>query len=240
MGEATAVTTGPPDPLAEAGRIVRFDRVERVVHWVSAALFTVLVATGALLYLGPLGALVGRRALVERVHVYAGVALVVPLLLAAAGPWGAALREDLRRFNRWSADDRRWLAGVTRSGPDRAAERGRLEAGKFNAGQKLNAAFIAGASLVMLGTGCIMRWYHPWPLAWRTGATFVHDWTALALGIVIVGHVGMALRHPDALRSMWGGLVSRSWARAHAPAWLDGRDGTCATSSSGGRSDPQR
>ena len=220
-------TTGRPDPSVEAAGILRFDRVERVVHWATALIFAVLVVTGALLYLGPLGALVGRRALVEDVHVYCGVGLVVPLLLGVVGPWGRALRQDLRRFNRWSGADRMWLASVRRAHPDRVALRRRLDIGKFNAGQKLNAAFTAGAGLVMLGTGCIMRWYHPWPLAWRTGATFVHDWLALALGMVIIGHVGMALRHPDALRSMWAGRISRSWAATEAPAWLDGRDGTC-------------
>ena len=100
-----------------------------------------------------------------------------------------------------------------------------IRVGKFNAGQKLNAAFIAGAGLVMLGTGVIMRWYHPWPLTWRTGATFVHDWLALAVGLVIIGHIGMALRDWDALRVMVVGTISRSWAKRHAPAWLDGEDG---------------
>ena len=52
--------------------------------------------------------------------------------------------------------------------------------GKFNAGQKLNAIFVAGCIPVMLATGGIMRWFDPFPLAWRTGATFVHDWTTLA------------------------------------------------------------
>ena len=94
-----------------------------------------------------------------------------------------------------------------------------------NAGQKLNAAFIAGALLVLLGTGVIMRWYHPWPLDWRTGATFVHDWLALAIGVVVLGHIWMALRDRDALRAMVVGTISRAWAKRHAPAWLDGTDG---------------
>ena len=104
-------------------------------------------------------------------------------------------------------------------------DRATLRLGKFNAGQKLNASFVAGAGLVMLGTGVIMRWYHPWPLSWRTGATFVHDWLALAIGFVIIGHVWMALRDWDALRSMFVGTISRSWGRRHAPAWVAGDDG---------------
>jgi formate dehydrogenase subunit gamma len=203
----------------------RFDRVERAVHWTTATLFLVLVATGAILYLEPLQAAVGRRALVEDIHVYAGLALPVPLVIALSGWWGRALRDDVRRFNRWSKDDRQWLRALFRPGPERRKELRTVRVGKFNAGQKLNAAFVAGAGLVMLGTGLIMRWYHPWPLNWRTGATFVHDWLALGIGFVIIGHIGMALRDPDALRSMWAGTIAQNWAKRHAPAWVDGDDG---------------
>ncbi len=218
-------TTRRPEPRRAGGMLERFDRIERAVHWVNAALFLVLVVTGAILYLEPLQAYVGRRALVEDIHVYAGLALPVPLLIALTGSWGRSLRTDMRRFNRWSKDDRRWLRALFQPRLERRMELAEVRVGKFNAGQKLNAAFIGGAGLVMLGTGVIMRWYHPWPLDWRTGATFVHDWLALAIGLVILGHIWMALRDWDALRSMLVGTISRSWARRHAPAWVDGEDG---------------
>jgi formate dehydrogenase subunit gamma len=217
-----AVTTRQP----RASRyILRFDGVERVVHWVNAAFFGVLVLTGAALYIQPIGAVFGRRALVENIHVYTGLALPFPLILGLMGPWGRALRADLRRFNRWSKSDRVWMRTVFRTGPARQQTLATLSVGKFNAGQKLNAAFVAGAGLVLLGTGVIMRWYHPWPLSWRTGATFVHDWLALAIGLVIIGHIGMALRDPDALRSMITGRISQKWSERHAPAWFAGEDG---------------
>ena len=217
-------TTRRPEAVP-AGEISRFDRTERAVHWASAALFLILIVTGAALYLQPLDALIGRRALVEDVHVWSGIALPLPLLVGLAGPWNDALRRDLRRFNRWSRADRLWMGVAFRSRAEKELQRKELELGKFNAGQKLNAAWTAGAGLVMLGTGLIMRWYHPWPLAWRTGATFVHDWIALGIVVVAVGHIGMALRHPEAMASMLHGRVTRRWARREAPAWLDGRDG---------------
>jgi formate dehydrogenase gamma subunit len=218
-----AATTRPPKAAA-TGWIARFDRVERGVHWVNAGLMLVLVLTGAALYLQPIGQLVGRRALVEDIHVYCGVALPVPLFLALAGPWGRSLRADLRRFNRWSRTDRIWLRSLFHERGRRRAQHRALELGKFNAGQKLNAAWTAGASLVMLGTGIIMRWYHPWPLSWRTGATFVHDWIAVAIFVIVLGHIWMALSDPDSLRSMFTGRIRRSWAQRHAAAWLDDRD----------------
>ena len=221
-----AATTRPPRRAAPAGgRLLRFDRVERAVHWVNAGLFLVLIVTGAALYLEPLGALIGRRAVVQDVHVYTGLALPIPLLLALCGSWGRSLRADLRRFNRWSKDDRAWVRALPQPRSERQRRFQEIRVGKFNAGQKLNAAFVSGAALVLLGTGLIMRWYHPWPLGWRTGATFVHDWLALAIGVVVVGHICMALRDRDALRAMVVGTISRSWAKRHAPAWLDGTDG---------------
>lgn len=223
-----AATTRPRSaPVASL--LVRFDFVERVVHWVNAVLFGVLILTGAALYLEPIGALIGRRALVEEIHLYAGLGLPAPVILALCGPWGRSLRADLARFNRWTATDRRWMRAVLRSRPERRRQMAELRVGKFNAGQKLNAAFLAGAGLVMLGTGVIMRWYRPWPLDWRTGATFVHDWLALAVGVTIIGHVIMAVRDRDALRSMVTGTISVAWAKRHAASWLPGDESSPKT-----------
>lgn len=222
-----AATTRPSDnrgPAAGPAPVVRFDAVERALHWVNAVLFGVLILTGAALYVEPLGAIVGRRALVQDIHVYCGLALPAPLALALAGSWGRALRADLARLNRWSEADRDWARILVRGGRDRWSVLQGARIGKFNPGQKLNAAFVAGAGLVMLATGVVMRWYHPYPLGWRTGATFVHDWLAVAVGLVVFGHVGLALRDPDALKSMWTGRVPVSWARRHAPAWMGDDD----------------
>jgi formate dehydrogenase subunit gamma len=221
-----AATTRPPKrPTRPDSLLIRFDRVERVVHWINAGLFLVLVVTGAALYLEPVGALIGRRAVVEDIHVYTGLALPIPVIVALCGSWGKAFRADLRRFNRWTKDDRDWLRALPQPRTERRLRFREIRVGKFNAGQKLNAAFISGAALVLLGTGLVMRWYHPWPLDWRTGATSVHDWLALAVGLVVLGHIAMALRDRDALRAMLAGTISRTWAQRHAPAWLDGKDG---------------
>jgi formate dehydrogenase subunit gamma len=210
------VKTGPPlkPTTAAAPALIRFDRVERLVHWTNATLFAVVMTTAAALYIPFVSAYVGRRELVKAIHVYTGLALPAPLLLGAVGRrWGRRLREDLRCLNRWSADDRHWLKGGWRTR--------RWKLGKFNPGQKLNAAFTAGAVLLMLATGSMMRWYKPWPLRWRTGATFVHDWIALLLFCAIAGHIFMALNDRESLGAMWGGTISRSWARRHAPLWLE-------------------
>jgi hypothetical protein len=89
-----------------------------------------------------------------------------------------------------------------------------------NPGQTLNAVFVAGGVVVMHGTGLIMRWYGAAP-SFRSGASFFHDVRATALVVVKVGHVMVALAHPDALRSMWTGGVSEARARQHGPEGLE-------------------
>ena len=192
-------------------RVVRFSRAERWLHWTSATLFLVLLVTGMTLYLPSLSTAVGRRVLVKDVHVYSGLLLPLPLALAYAGRWRDSVRRDVRRLARWSVDDRRWLRSLGR--------RSRERMGKFNAGQKLNAIFVAGCIPVMLATGGIMRWFEPFPLAWRTGATFVHDWMALILLVVVVGHVGKALAEPIALRAMVKGTVPAAHVERRHPRW---------------------
>jgi formate dehydrogenase subunit gamma len=193
--------------------ISRFDRVERVAHWTTAVLFAVLMVTGAVLYAGPFSAMFGRRELFRQVHTYTGLLLPVPVLLAVAGRWGARLRRDLGALNRWSRDDARWFRRRNR------ARSGQLDLGKFNPGQKLNAAFLGAAIVVMLASGAIMRWFEPFPDDWRTGATFVHDWFALGVWIAVLGHVYFAIRDPIALRGMTRGDVTPYWARTERPAW---------------------
>ncbi|MDP1819216.1 MAG: cytochrome b/b6 domain-containing protein [Acidimicrobiales bacterium] len=194
-----------------AGSVVRFDRTERALHWANATLFLVLLATGMILYIGPLSAAVGRRVLVKDVHVISGLVLPLPVALAYAGTWRSGLQRDVRRLARWSLDDRRWLLSLGR--------RGRSTLGKFNAGQKLNSIFVVACIPVMLGTGAIMRWFGPFPLDWRTGATFVHDWVAIVLLFVIVGHIAKALSEPIALRAMWRGTVPARHAELEHPRW---------------------
>lgn len=195
-----------------ATRIHRFGPAQRWVHRVTALLMGVCVVTAAFLYIPEFAQLVGRRELVVRVHEWAGLALPVPLL---AGLGSRALRGDLRLLNRFGPHDRVWLRAVLHR--DRRPES--RPAGKFNAGQKIYAAWITGATLVMLGTGLIMWFTHLTPLMWRTSATFVHDWLALTIGIVLAGHIGMALADPEARRGMRTGSVSEEWADREHPLW---------------------
>lgn len=210
-----AATTTPPDTGAVPPEtpIQRFDQVERIAHWLNAALFGIVMLTGSILYIGELSILFGNREIVRTIHVYCGIAIPVAFLIAYSPRWGRALRRDFSRINRWSKDDKRWFRTL---GRDK-----NVRLGKFNSGQKLNAAFVVAAALVMVGTGSIMKWFEPFPVDVRTGATFVHDWFAFFIWISVLGHIWFAFVDMEALKGMWRGTVTARWARTHRPRWYE-------------------
>ena len=200
---------GSPTDRRE-GVLRRFTAAERWIHRTTAALMAVAIVTAAFLYLPQLAELVGRRRQLVIVHEWSGSLLPVPLLL---GLFSRAFRADLGRINRFGTHDRRWFSLALRRVP------GPRPAAKFNAGQKLYASFLAGAVLVMIGSGLVMWFPDAWPLTLRTGSTFVHDWLALLIGVLVLGHIGMAVRDPEARRGLRTGVVSRVWARREHPLW---------------------
>lgn len=190
-------------------RLARFSPAERAVHRATGLLFLACLLTAVALHVAPVAQLVGRRHVVETLHEWSGLLLPLPALL---GLWSAPFRADLRRLDRFDGHDRRWLASLRAPDP----YRGRF-AGKFNAGQKVWAAWLAGAVLVMLGTGLLLWFKFALGFVPRAGVVLVHDVVAYALVVVVGGHVLKALADPEARRGMRTGAVRRSWAvREHA------------------------
>jgi formate dehydrogenase subunit gamma len=166
--------------------------------------------TAAMLSTPFVSELVGRRFIVSRIHIVCGLLLPLPILLGLL--LSPAFRVDVGRLDRFTPRDWRWLRARDRRS-------GRIAVGKFNAGQKLNAAFVLGAILVLFATGFVMWQNDWWPVAWRTGATFVHDWTALGILIVVLGHLFMATKDTEARVGMRKGDVDRSWAAREHGSW---------------------
>jgi cytochrome b subunit of formate dehydrogenase len=194
----------------DAERVPRFDVVTRVVHWATAVLTLILLATGTVLYVPQLSAWIGRRELLKRIHVMSGLLLIVPVVAGViAGPAGRRLRRDLVELGRWDDSDTAWLRRRTRREPT----------GKFNGGQKLLTALFGGAFAVQLLTGAIMNWNRPFPDDWRTGATFVHDWAYVVLVVLTIGHILKALEEPELRDAMIHGSVSKAWAQRARPGW---------------------
>ena len=203
----SAPETGVP---LETGQVIdRFSRSSRWVHWLTSIFMTICILTALVLYNGSIAVIFGHRYVVEQLHVYSGLALPVPLVV---GILSRSYRDDARRLNRFTSRDWTWLRSRTRRD-------GTIEVGKFNAGQKLNASLSAGSIGALLISGVVMYFTNLAPLPWRSGATFVHDWFALAVGLLVVGHIAMALKDPYAMTGMRTGRVPLRWARREHAAW---------------------
>ncbi|WP_440066819.1 cytochrome b/b6 domain-containing protein [Streptosporangium sp. OZ121] len=211
---STVGSTEPTAPSERSGRILRFTRAERLVHRATAGLMLLCAAAAACLYFSPLAQLVGRRHLVVVIHEWSGILLPAPFLLGLAS---SAFRADLRRLNRLARYDKEWLRAVRKgwTSPDRRP------AGKFNAGQKIYAGWMAGTVPIMMFTGLLMWFGGLLPVISRTSAIFVHDVTALAITLVVLGHIRMAYLDPQARRGMRTGYVEPAWARRQHSRWVE-------------------
>jgi formate dehydrogenase subunit gamma len=188
----------------------RFSRTERALHWVHASAFLVLLGSGLVLYLPTLAAEVGRRPLVKDVHLLTALAWAVALVAVLALGDRRGLRTTARELDVFDADDRRWLRG--RPAPQ----------GRFNAGQKLNAALTAAFALLFAVSGALL-WLGERDTRFRFDSTIVlHDVLTYVSVALLVGHLYLAVVHPTtrhALRGVTLGTVREDWAREHHPKW---------------------
>jgi len=191
----------------------RFSRTERTLHWVNALGFFMLLLTGLILYLPSLAVLVGRRPLIKDIHFWSGVGWIAALVLIALLGDRRGLLRTARELDAFDPEDVRWLRR------QRPAPQGR-----FNAGQKVNAALTAAFTLLFLVSGLLL-WLGERDTRFRFASTVVlHDGLMFIALALLVGHLYLAVIHPatrHALRGMTLGTVSEDWARAHHPRWID-------------------
>ncbi len=188
----------------------RFSRSERAVHWIHASAFFVLLGSGLVLYLPSLAA-IGNRPLFKDIHVYAAIAWAVALAGVVVFGDRRGLRRTLSDLDGFDRDDRLWLRRI----PARQ--------GRFNAGQKLNAAITAAFAVLFSVSGALL-WYGERNTRFRLSGTIVlHDglmWISLVL---LSGHLFLAVIYPrtrHALHGMVYGTVELDWAQQHHPKWV--------------------
>ena len=197
---------------AETVYVRRFSRTERTLHWVHAAAFFVLLGSGLVLYVPSLSEAVGRRAFVKDVHFDTGLAWMLAIALIVVLGDRAGLRRTLRELDAFDRDDRLWLRRIPRP------------QGRFNAGQKLNAALTASFALLFAVSGLLL-WYGERNNSFRFASTILlHDGLMYVSLVLLVGHLYLALIYPTtkhALRGMTTGSVRRDWARRHHSKWIE-------------------
>jgi formate dehydrogenase subunit gamma len=193
----------------------RFSRSERALHWVHASAFFVLLGSGLVLYLPSLSEKVGRRPLIKDIHLYTAVAWAAAILVIVLLGDRRGLRRTLRELDLFDADDRRWL------------RRRHAPQGRFNAGQKLNAAVTAALALLFAVSGTLL-WLGERDTRFRLANTILLHDTLMYVSIVIVaGHLYLSLLHRrtrHALRGITLGTVRRDWARWHHEKWIAALD----------------
>jgi formate dehydrogenase subunit gamma len=191
------------------GYVRRFSPVERLLHWVNAAGFFFLLATGLILYLPRLSMLVSRRQTIQGIHFWGGVGWLATLAVVVA-LGGRRLLATARELDSFDRDDLLWLRR-------RAAPQGR-----FNAGQKINAVLTA-AFTVLFGVSGLLLWFGEQDTRYRFASTVIlHDGLMYVSLLLLVGHLYLALIHPatrHALRGMTLGSVSGEWAARHHSKW---------------------
>jgi formate dehydrogenase subunit gamma len=197
---------------SERAYVRRFSRTERTLHWVHASAFFVLLASGLVLLVPRLSELVGRRPFVKDVHFDTGLAWMLALALIVILGDRRGLRRTLRDLDGFDRDDRLWLRRSPRP------------QGRFNAGQKLNAALTAALSVLFIVSGLLL-WYGERNNSFRFASTILlHDGVMYVSLVLLVGHLYLALIYPStrhALRGMTTGSVRRDWAEQHHKKWVD-------------------
>ena len=206
---AMASATHAPEPRSRY--VARFTLTERLLHWVHASAFFVLLGSGLVLYLPSLSTAVARRPLIKDIHFWTGISWAGAILLVAVLGNRRALAQTAREIDLFDRDDRRFLAGDIHR-----------PQGRFNAGQKVNAILTAAFATLFFVSGMLL-WYGERDTRFRLGGTvYLHD-TVMYISIVIVlGHLYLSLIHPTtrhALRGMTLGTVREDWARKHHAKW---------------------
>lgn len=192
--------------------IQRYNKSERVNHWVVAGCF-VLLAISGLGFFYPaffwLTHVFGSPQLARIVHPFVGVVMFVGFFVQFFRYW---------KSNLLNKDDIQWLKSVKI-----ILMGGELgNTGKYNGGQKMMFWLMTACVLLLLITG-IVAWRpyfaEMFPIPLIRLALLLHACAALVLIAGIIVHVYAAIWVNGTIRAMVEGVVTQAWAKKHHPKW---------------------
>jgi formate dehydrogenase subunit gamma len=193
--------------------VQRFSAFERFIHWLVAISFLYLFFSGLGIYspkFSWLLAVLGGKEFSAWLHPIAGIVYSVGVFLMFL-KWAKDFILD--------ADDIKWLKGVKHY--IKGEEEKLIEAGKYNAGQKLFGWIVFIGSAVFLVSGLVMWFPNSFSITLVRLAILLHEIAFIVVGAGFIVHVYMGtIGVPGSLSSMITGKVSALWAASHHPKWF--------------------
>ena len=194
--------------------IERYTLGERIVHWLSAATYVYVLATGLAFYtpyLYWIAAVLGGGPTARYWHPWIGL-----LFLATVIWMWMVWRADMRitgADRKWAENMRHYVRNEDELVPP---------VDRFNPGQKYFFWLMLYAGIVLLISGVVLWIPERMPPSLRFAAILLHEAAALATigGFIIHVYMGVAVV-PGGLRAMVRGYVSTAWARMHHRLWYD-------------------
>jgi len=195
--------------------IDRFNTFARVLHWIVAVSFLILLFTGLGLFSKAFYAYLNFFGGPQQgilIHKWGGVVFFfssVLLFLINA--------KDVCRFDK---DDRTWVA---KFGGYLTREEEPIPQGRYNAGQKMFALFSFLATLVMGATGLVIWDAAAFELNLTRFSLMLHSlfFILFIMGVVVHVYLG-TIGNPHTLEGMLWGQVRKDWAKKHHSKWYKG------------------
>ena len=218
----TDVRSAKPQPLREVKAetpevlyVPRYTGLQRVNHWITAILFTLLTLSGLAMftpYLSSLTGLFGGGQATRFIHPWFGIALIASFAILFVRFW---------RLNIPNRDDVEWsrrIGDVVTNREDRLPE-----LGKYNAGQKVVFWGQTVLIAVMFVTGIVI-WDQYFGAATtietQRWALLAHSMAAVFAIALIVVHVYAGIWVRGTGRAMVRGDVTGGWAYRHHRKWF--------------------
>jgi len=211
--------------MAERVALVRrFSSAERMVHWVFAIAFLLLLFSGLGLWLPPgSNPVLDHRDLVRTVHLDAALVLIGTLIPAMGK--GAPINDLWHQVEWFDRDDWAWLRRIVVPAPLRRQPL--PPQGRFNAGQKLNSIAIGASTVGFIVTGTMMWQGEHLPTSISEAADTWHLWLMGLVIPLIAGHLVLSMVLPStrpALRGILFGSVRADFAARRHGRWTPGHD----------------
>ena len=216
--------TKPEGKEKSGPEVERYRLPTRILHWVHAASFIVLLITGIIFFFRLIGTADGGNWL-RIVHRAAGVVFVLAPLIYLPMNWVRAW-EGIALAFRWGVDDLEWVKAAPQYyylGEERAIP----PQGFLNTGEKVWWLLVLVLGPVLAITGVLM-----WALRESVSLEalqfmlFLHDIAFIIVGTMFLVHVYMAVIHPLARplkegswSAMTRGRISSAYASSHYGKW---------------------